>query len=202
MHNMAYQSLLAKILATARDRSAAMMRRFLDTGDVACDFDSDGDDEDDDDGILYFDLCGPAAVMFNNSNHVAPQQIAAHETPVPPKKTRSKYPRKDQKDSLWWRDYLANAPRADLALHPHGRLAGIFRRDFHVPFKLFQELVELARDRWWPTWNDHNVCRAGEPVSHLELKVLGALYAVANGATQFMVSRHTNLSEEIHRSFF
>ena len=41
LHNMATQSLLAKILATARDTSAAMMRRFLDTGDVACDFDSD-----------------------------------------------------------------------------------------------------------------------------------------------------------------
>jgi hypothetical protein len=143
-----------------------------------------------------------AAVMFNNGNHVAPRQIAAQAPSVPQKKTRSKYPRKDQKDSLWWRDYLANAPRADLALHPHGRLAGIFRRDFHVPFKLFQELVELARDRWWPTWNDHNVCRAGKPVSHLELKVVGALYALANGASQFMVSRHTNLSEEIHRSFF
>ena len=122
--------------------------------------------------------------------------------PCPPEKSRSKYPRKDQKDSLWWRDYLANAPRADLTLHPHGRLAGIFRRDFHVPFELFQDLVQLTRDRWWYTWNDYNVCRAGKPVSHLELKVLGALYALANGATQFMVSRHTNLSEEVHRSFF
>jgi len=93
-------------------------------------------------------------------------------------------------------------PRADLTLHPHGRLAGIFRRDFHVPFELFQDLVQLTRDRWWHTWNDYNVCRAGKPVSHLELKVLGALYALANGATQFMVSRHTNLTEEVHRSFF
>ena len=141
-------------------------------------------------------LCSTTAIMLRRGRlqHRRPRQH--------PKKTRSKYPRKDQKDSLCWRDYLANAPRADLALHPHGRLAGIFRRDFHVPFKLFQELVELARDRWWPTWNDHNVCRAGKPVFHLELKVLGALYALANGATQFMVSRHTNLSEEIHRSFF
>jgi hypothetical protein len=88
MHNMATQSLLAKILATARDRSAAMMRRFLDTGDVACDFDSDDDDdEDDDDNILHFDLCRPAAaVMFNNGNHVAPRQIAAQAPSVPPKK--------------------------------------------------------------------------------------------------------------------
>jgi hypothetical protein len=46
------------------------------------------------------------------------------------------------------------------------------------------------------------VCRAGKPVSSLELKVLGALYFLANGATHFMVSRHTNISEEVHRIFF
>jgi hypothetical protein len=90
MHNMATQSLLAKILATARDMSATLMRRFLDTGDVACDFDSDDDDEDDDNNILYFDLCRPpAAVMFNNGNHVAPRQIAAQAPPVPKKQDSS-----------------------------------------------------------------------------------------------------------------
>ena len=135
-------------------------------------------------------LCSTTAIMLRRGR-LQPRRPRSYA----PKKTRSKYPRKDQKDALWWRDYLANAPRAELALHPHGRLAGIFRRDF-------QELVELARVSWWPTWNDHNVCRAGKPVSHLDLKVLGALYPLANGATQFMVSRHTNLSEEIHRSFF
>ena len=84
---MAYQSLFAKILATARDKSsAATMRHFLDTGDVACNFDSDDDDKDDGDNNLHFDLCGPAAVMFNNGNHVAPQQIAAHAPLVPPNK--------------------------------------------------------------------------------------------------------------------
>jgi hypothetical protein len=55
---MANQPLLAKIMATARDRSAAMMRRFLDGTDVACNFNSDDDDEDDD-NILHFDVHGP-----------------------------------------------------------------------------------------------------------------------------------------------
>ena len=99
---MAYQSLLAKILATARDRSAAMMRRFLDGGDVAYDFDSDDEDEDDDDQILQFDLRGQAATVFlSHEQHVAHFAPEAHVAPVPSKKQRSKYPRKDQKDSLW-----------------------------------------------------------------------------------------------------
>ena len=50
-------SLLAKVMATARDRSAVVMRRFQDGGDVTCNFDSDDDDEDDD-NILHFDLRG------------------------------------------------------------------------------------------------------------------------------------------------
>ena len=82
-YQMAYQSLLAKIMATARDRSAAMMRRFLESGDVACDFDSD-DDDDEDDNILHFDLRAPT-VLLNSGNRVA--QVAARDAaPVPPKK--------------------------------------------------------------------------------------------------------------------
>lgn len=176
------------------------MRRLLGSGDGGDSDDEDQDDDDDDNNILHFDLRGHAMHVGNIAGtNVSPQ----HRTPpAPPKKTRAKYPRKDQKDSLWWREYLANAPRVDLLLNPHGRLSRIFRRDFHVPFELFQELVQLVKDRWYPTWNDSKVCRAGKPVSHLELKVLGGLYTLANGATQFMVSRHTNLSEEIHRTFF
>ena len=59
-------SLLAKVMATTRDRSAVVMRRFQDGGDVACNFDSDDDDEDDD-NILYFDLGGLASsVLFQS----------------------------------------------------------------------------------------------------------------------------------------
>jgi hypothetical protein len=60
---MAYQSLFWQNNGTARDRSAVMMRRFLDGGDVACDFDSNDDDKDDY-NILHFDLRGPAAVVW------------------------------------------------------------------------------------------------------------------------------------------
>ena len=81
-YQMAYQSLLAEIMATARDRSAAMMRRFVESGEVACDFDSD-DDDDEDDNILHFDLRAPT-VLRNSGNHVA--QVAARDAaPVPPK---------------------------------------------------------------------------------------------------------------------
>ena len=59
-------SLLAKVMATARDWSAVVMRRFQDGGDVACNFNSDDDDKDDD-NILHFDLGGPAAAALCQS---------------------------------------------------------------------------------------------------------------------------------------
>ena len=39
-------------------------------------------------------------------------------------------------------------------------------------------------------------------MSSLELKVLGALYVLGTGASQYQVSVQTHLSEEVHRVFF
>ena len=142
------QSLFSRIMAAARERSAATMWRFLE----GCgDFDSDDDDEDDDDHILCFDLSRPAPRIVNNSAVKIPGLNPT--PPAPPKRRRSKHPRKNQKDALWYKDYLTPALRAELTLQPHGRLAAIFRRDFHAPFALFQKLVQLAKDRCITRWN-------------------------------------------------
>ena len=133
------QSLFSRIMAAARERSAVTMRRFLDGhGDFDSD-DDDDDDEDDDDHILLFDLSRPVPRNVNNSAVQIPPGF--NPTPLaPPKHTRSKHPRKNQKDSLWYRDYLTPALRAELTLHPHDRLAAIFRRNFHAPIAFFSKI--------------------------------------------------------------
>jgi hypothetical protein len=73
---------------------------------------------------------------------------------------------------------------------------------FRVPYDLFVSLVRTSNTRWWTEWTPDKVDAAGKLVSSLELKVLGALYILGNGATQFQVSVQTNLSEEVHRTFF
>jgi hypothetical protein len=61
---MAYPiPVLAKIMATARDRSAVMMGHFLVGGVIACNFGSDDNDDKDDDNIFHFNLRGPAAAV-------------------------------------------------------------------------------------------------------------------------------------------
>lgn len=196
--NPPHSSLLSAFLNTTRDKAASLMR-FLNSDPTTWYFDSDhedgNNDDDDDDESLFQNAVNN---VLQTAEVVLDDAVVA---PVRPKRTRAKYQRKNQRDSLWWKDYLAPAPRAELAQHPHGRLAVLFRRDFHTPYALYRDLVDLCKDRWYQEWHEDKVCRAGKPVSNLELKVLGSLYFLANAATHFMVSRHTNISEEVHRLF-
>ena len=87
-------------------------------------------------------------------------------------------------------------------LDPNGRLAKQFRKLFHTPYDVFVDLFNLATERWWQEWNEDNRCRAGKLVSSLELKILGALFVLAQGVSHVICSTCSNLSEELHRCFF
>ena len=87
-------------------------------------------------------------------------------------------------------------------LDSNGRLAKQFRKLFHTPYDVFLDLVNLAKERWWQEWNEDNRCRAGKLVSSLDLKILGALFVLAQGVSHVICSTCSNLSEELHRSFF
>ena len=84
----------------------------------------------------------------------------------------------------------------------NGRLAKQFRKLFHTPFDVYMDLINLAKDRWWQEFHEDNRCRAGKLVSSLDLKVLGALFVLAHGVAHIVCSLCSNLSEELHRSFF
>ena len=122
--------------------------------------------------------------------------------PPKPKKKRKKFPRMNQRESLWWTRFLAPAQRAELLLDPNGRLAKQFRKLFHTPYDVFVDLFNLATERWWQEWNEDNRCRAGKLVSSLDLKILGALFVLAQGVSHVICSTCSNLSEELHRCFF
>jgi hypothetical protein len=108
----------------------------------------------------------------------------------------------NQRESLWWTRFLAPAQRAELLLDPNGRLAKQFRKLFHTPFDVFVDLFNLSTERWWQEWNEDNICRAGKLVSSLDLKILGALFVLAQGVSHVICSTCSNLSEELHRCFF
>ena len=62
--------------------------------------------------------------------------------------------------------------------------------------------MNIARERWWRDWTPEKVDASGRLVSDLELKVLGVLFILGNGNTHYFVSTQTNMSEEVHRTFF
>ena len=78
-----------------------------------------------------------------------------------------------------------------------------FRRNFRVPYEMYKvKILGMATARFWPTWDLVKHDAFHRPICDLELKLLGALYILANGATYFTVTELTYMSEEVVRSFF
>lgn len=118
-------------------------------------------------------------------------------------KKRKVFERLKKEDCLWWRRYLNTESKAIMELDPEGRVATKFRRNFRVPYSLYKtQVLALAKERWWPQWHADKVDACLKPVADLELKLLGALYVVGTGNSQFQVSEKTDISEEVHRCFY
>lgn len=215
-------SLLSTLMTKARANTAALFRFLYDKDHLE---NEEHDTNDDNNNLVLFggflemDKDGDEAAsasasipttefLFTTSSGsgtTTPNRGTMVQVPLPapkPKKRRTKYPRRNQRESLWWTRFLAPAQRADLLLFPNGRLAAQFRKLFHTPYDVYLDLMNLATERWWEEWSDEKRCRAGKLVSSLDLKLLGALFVLAQGVTHFVCSTCSNLSEEVHRSFF
>ena len=122
---------------------------------------------------------------------------------MPASKKRRTYKRVNKEDSAWWRKYLRPDMTLNMEVEPQGRVAKKFRRRFRLPYLTYKsKVLAMAKDRWWPTWHDKEVDAFGRLICGLELKLLGALFVLANGSTHFTVSEFTDMSEEVHRKFF
>lgn len=64
-------------------------------------------------------------------------------------------------------------------------------------------VLPLAKERWLPEWHPDKVDACRKPVADLELKILGVLYVLGTGNSNFQeVSKKTDISEEVHCCFF
>ena len=120
-----------------------------------------------------------------------------------PKKARRVYVRKPMNNCAWWTAFLSQEAKAILINEPDGKDATSFRRAFRVPYSVFKEkILDFSVQMWWPEWHEFKVDAFGRPVGFLELKLLGCLNTLGMGANHFSVSLQTNISEEVHRTFF
>ena len=150
-------------------------------------------DDDDDDNLFGTGDNADATIL------VPPAQEQERAT----KKRRTRYVRLCKTESNWWKLFLSPEKREILKLNPDGRDDRKFRRLFRVPFFVFFErLLPLTISKWFPTWEPNQVDCWGQAVGDLELKLMGALFVLGSGSTNFVVSLNTNLSEEVHRVFF
>ena len=91
----------------------------------------------------------------------------------------------------------------NMEVEPQGRVAKKFRQNFRLPYLMYKSKnLAMAKDRWWPTLHHKEVDAFGRLICDLELKLLGALFVLANGSTHFTVSKITDTSEEVHCKFF
>ena len=122
---------------------------------------------------------------------------------LPAAKKRRVFGRLHKSGSHWWKRYLCAEMKAEMTAEPEGRVATRFRRNFRVPFSMFDtQLLTMTVQRWWPTWSTDKVDACGRPVSDIQLKLLGCLHVLGTGNSQFQVSELTDISEEVHRCFF
>ena len=91
--------------------------------------------------------------------------------------------------------------RSAVMADPNGRLAGKFRKLFHLLFRVFFQLRDIANAEFWTKWTEERNCRAGKLVSHLELKILGSRFVLATVDSHFVCSTCCNISEEMLRTF-
>jgi hypothetical protein len=192
-------SLLSTLMTEARAKTAALLRLLYDKNDVL----QIEDEEDDHNGNNFF--FDDVLEIKEAAAPSLPAFILAHTpsfSPLKYRKKRKKFPRGNQRESIWWTRFLAPAQRDELLLSPNGRLSTQFRKLFHTPYDVFLDLINLATERWWQGWTEGNRCHAGKLVSSLHLKILGALFVLAQGVTHLVCSTCSNLSEEVHRSFF
>lgn len=196
-------SMFASLMNAYKAQSAAIMRFLWGDNYVLHHADNYNRHDDNDRDLLRWVLGAPRhGAGHPNANFVDNRQSHRQLRPTKTKRKRTKYPRMNQKDSLWWRMFLEAPKRNEVMVEPNGRLAEKFRKLFHVPFQVFLELRDVANEEFWTEWTEDRKCRAGKLVSNLELKILGALFVLATGDSHFVCSTCSNISEEVHRSFF
>jgi hypothetical protein len=198
-------SFLSTLLNDVRAKSATLLRFLYDKDDDALQVDDDDDDDDhqkNNKNVLFDALIEMEEAASVEIPHVEPMTFHAPPVAAKPKKKRTKCRRMDQRSSIWWTRFLTPTHRAELLNSPNGRLANQFRKLFHVPYVVFLDLMQVATNNWWQEWHEDNKCRAGKLVSSLDLKIMGSLFVLAQGVSHLCASICSNISEEVHRSFF
>jgi hypothetical protein len=102
-------------------------------------------------------------------------------------------------ESEWWR-ILENESIVD----PDTNAGKEFRRDFRVPFKVFdfiyQEAKEATKENGSLMWPSEDAL--GQPTHPLSLKILAALHILGHGTSFRSVEGRTGIDEDTIREFF
>jgi hypothetical protein len=154
------------------------------------------DDDDDDTQLLY--VCSLVVLAESNLTAAAlanKRRLLVNDTNSKEKIGRKLCDRPVYEYSTWW--MMLEKGDCKLPGHAHNKL---FTRRFRLPFSMFRDIVEEARE--WPGQNGKNLRERGKYCVGvygvpLELKVLGALRMSAKGCTFDSIAELSGMSISI-----
>jgi hypothetical protein len=114
--------------------------------------------------------------------------------------SRTVYPRRDPRDSPWWKEFWIDEPNRYRNQAPDTYKGTIYRKHFRMSFKAFKEFVNVIdAGRWFPNRYIDNPRARGAP---LPLLVMGCLSVLGGGIGFDMLPLMTHISSQTHRTFF
>ena len=115
------------------------------------------------------------------------------------KKRRTYYEKGTVKEANWYHRYIVTPHHiADVKnpCHPKGIE---FRRNFSVPYQIYETLLYLTLDNGWYDPNCKNA--TGDLCSDIRPLLLGALHTLLDNASEYACQTNTNISADVHRRF-
>ena len=143
-------SFLSMLMTDVGAKSASLFRFLYDEDNALKIVDDDDDDGKNSNNILFDNLWDMED--FSAPLVLADLPIVHVPFPLQNPRSRTKYPRMNQWESIWRTRFLVSAWTIELLLDWNGRLAKQFWKMFHTPYNVFLDLMKLEAERWWQEW--------------------------------------------------
>lgn len=115
------------------------------------------------------------------------------------KRRRTHYEKGTVEDSNWYRRYLATPHHIADVKNPRHPKGIEFRRNFSVPYQVYETLLQMTLENGWYDANRKNAI--GVKCSDCRLLLLGVLHTLTDNASKYACQTNTNISAESHRRF-
>jgi hypothetical protein len=149
----------------------------------------------------------PPAILHHVANELVsfpeeqcqPKAEAEAEASHRTKRRRNHFKAGPLEEANWYLRYLSTPRCIENAKNPQHPRGIEFRRNFAVPFEIYEKLLDLTLAKGW--YDPSRKSATGRPCSNIRLLLLGVLHVQADNASKYACQTNTNISVEVHCQF-